>query len=190
MKLRLSLSALLLLAAPLAAQEAGTVTQNEIEPQGYAGVWYEIASVPAPFQAMCEGGTTARYDLVDAGTLRVLNRCDMADGKTAAVEGTAEVVGGNLNTFDVSFPQAPDETGVNYVVVAVGEMEDDSYPWAAVRSPEPGFAWILSRTPELGADDRQAAEAALTEAGTDVSTLVDTAQPPKTYDPAQDQPAD
>ena len=90
MKLRLSLPALLLLAAPLAAQEAGTVTQNEIEPQAYAGVWYEIASVPAPFQAMCEGGTTTRYDLVDAGTLRVLNRCDMADGKTAAVEGTAE----------------------------------------------------------------------------------------------------
>ena len=60
MNLRLSLSALLMLAAPLAAQEAGTVTQNEIEPQAYAGVWYEIASVPAPFQAMCEGGTTAR----------------------------------------------------------------------------------------------------------------------------------
>ncbi|MBV0893265.1 lipocalin family protein [Paracoccus sp. Z118] len=189
MKLPCAVSALMLAAAAALAQEAGTVSGTEIDPQAYTGVWYEIASVPAPFQAACEGGTTALYELIDTQTLRVLNRCDVAGGEVVGVEGTAEVVNGNLNTFDVQFPQSPDEARVNYVVVAVGEMEGDVYSWSAVRSPESGFAWILSRTLELDAGDRQAAEEALTAAGTDVSTLQDTAQPPQTYDPAQEQAA-
>ncbi|WP_229582601.1 lipocalin family protein [Paracoccus sp. S-4012] len=185
MKLSLGLAALVLLAAPAMAQEAGTATGQQIDPQAYVGLWHEVASTPMPFQAMCTGGTTALYELVDDETLRVLNRCDTAEG-SAEVEGTAEVVGGNLNTFNVQFPQSPDDQGVNYVIVAVGEPAGGAYPWAAVHSPEGGYAWILSRTPELDAAEREAAEAALAGAGADVSALKDTAQPPKNYDPAQD----
>lgn len=184
MKLPAGLAALALVTAPAFAQEAGTVADLQIDPQAYTGVWYEIASVPMPFQAMCTGGTTARYALIDAGTLSVLNRCDTADGKVAGVEGTAEVANGNLNTYSVTFPQSPAGQGVNYVIAAVGEAEGGSYPWAAVHSPKGGFAWILSRAPELGAADREKAEAALAAAGADVSKLADTAQPPANYDPA------
>lgn len=74
-------------------------------------------------------------------------------------------------------------------MVAIGEMEGDVCSWSAVRSPESGFAWVLSRTPELDGGSRQAAEEALTAAGTDVSTLQDTAQPAQIYDPAQEQAA-
>lgn len=186
MTLRLSLTALALLAAPAVAQEAGTATGMQIDPQAYTGLWYEVASLPMPFQAMCTGGTTALYQLADAETLRVLNRCDMAGGQVASVEGTAEVAGGNLNTFSVQFAEAADDQGVNYVIVAVGEVEGDSYPWSAVHSPESGYAWILSRTPQLDAADRQTAEEALTAAGADLSRLADTQQPPANYDPAQE----
>lgn len=184
MKLPLGL-ALTLLAAPALAQEAGTVTDQQIHPQAYDGVWYEIAKVPMPYQSQCTGGATALYQLVDDKTLRVVNRCDTADG-VAGVEGTAEVANGNLNTFSVKFPQSPGGQGVNYVVAAVGEAEGGSYPWSAVYSPEGGYAWILSRTPQLDAADRQTAEAALTAAGADVSKLVDTKQPPESYDPAKE----
>lgn len=184
MKLTLGL-AFALLAAPAFAQEAGTVTDQQIDPQAYAGVWYEIAKVPMPYQSRCVGGATALYELAGGQTLRVVNRCDVADG-VGRVEGTAEVVGGNLNTFNVQFPQSPEGEGVNYVVAGVGEAEGDSYPWSAVYSPEGGYAWILSRTPGIDAADRQMAEAALRAAGGDVSMLVETPQPPANYDPAQE----
>ncbi|MBV0890382.1 lipocalin family protein [Paracoccus sp. Z118] len=186
MKFLAGLSALALLASPAVAQEAGTTTSEQINPQAYIGVWHEIASSPMPFQAACEGGTTAFYELADAETLRVVNRCDTANGQVMGVIGTAEVVDGNLNTFEVTFPQSPEDApGVNYEIVAVGEAQDGSYPWAAVRSPGSDYAWILGRSAELDAADREAAEAALTEAGVDVSTLNDTRQPPQSYDPAQ-----
>ena len=184
MKLPLSLSALLLLAAPALAQEAGTATGTQIDPQAYAGLWYEIAAAPTPYENRCTGGATARYTLIDDKTLSVENRCDIEGGE-AGVEGRAEVANGNLNTFNVKFPQAPTSPGVNYVVAGVGEPDADGrYPWSAVHSPEGGFVWILSREPQLDAADREKAEAALTAAGADVSTLEDTKQPPANYDPA------
>lgn len=185
MPLRLSAALLLAAALPASAQEAGTTTGTEIDPAAYAGLWYEIARTPTPFQQQCEGGVTAFYEVLDPETLRVLNRCDTA-GEPESIEGTADVLDGNLNTYSVEFPQSPDAPGINYVVAAVGPEQDGQYPWAAVHSPEGDLAWILSRTPELDAEARAQAEEALTQAGADPSALQDTAQPPEDYDPAQE----
>lgn len=184
MTLRIA-AVLLATAFPATAQEAGTTTGAEIDPTAYSGLWYEVARTPTPFQQACEGGVTALYELRDPGTVSVLNRCDTGT-EPMSIEGTAEVLDGNFNTFSVQFPQTPDAPGINYVVAAVGSEEDGQYPWAAVHSPEGDLAWILSRTPEIAPEARQAAEDALTAAGVDPATLQDTAQPPQGYDPAQE----
>ncbi|MDF2799787.1 MAG: hypothetical protein K0R85_2531 [Devosia sp.] len=184
MRLPIALGAALMVAAPVSAQEAGTTTALEINPQSYTGVWYEIARTPTPYQEDCEGGVTATYNLLDETSVEVINRCDRASGDEQGVVGTAEVVNGNFNTFSVEFGEDSGAPGVNYVVAAVGEEEDGQYPWAAVYSPDGNTGWILAREPELGADDREEAEAALSEVGVDLAQLSDTAQPPQSYDPA------
>lgn len=184
MRLAIALSAALLVAAPAIAQEAGTTTALEIDPQSYTGLWYEIARTPTPYQEDCEGGVTAAYNLIDDTTMKVVNRCDRSSGDEQGVAGEAEVVNGNFNTFSVEFGEDSSAPGVNYVVAAVGQEEDGQYPWAAVYSPDGNTGWILARDPELDAERRDEAEAALSEVGVDLTQLSDTAQPPQTYDPA------
>lgn len=183
MRFTLVLGTALLIASPAYAQEAGATTSSEINPQAYTGVWFEIARTPTPYQEDCEGGVTARYELIDDATMQVVNRCDRASGEDQGVVGEAEIVNGNFNTFDVEFGEESGAPGVNYVVAAVGEEEGEQYPWAAVYSPDGNTGWILARDPQLAADDRQEAEDALGELGVDLSQLTDTSQPPQTYDP-------
>lgn len=179
----LAASTVLAAALPAIAQEAGTVTTSEIDPDAYTGTWFEIARTPAPFQEQCEGGVTASYDLVDETTMKVVNRCDLPSGETQGVSGEAEVVDGNFNTFNVQLGGSGDSPGINYVVAAVSEIENGKYQWAAVHSPDGDIGWILSRSTELAPEARARAEAALDEAGVDTSELSDTPQPPDTYDP-------
>ncbi len=187
MSTRLTALAVMVSVLPIgaAAQEAGTTTASEIDPQSYTGVWYEIARTPAPFQEQCEGGVTAAYALTSETVMQVVNRCDVADGEVQSVAGEAEVQDGNFNTFDVQLGESPDDDGINYLVAAVGPVEEGAYSWAAVVSPDDNIGWILSRSPDLEAEDRDEAEASLEEAGVDVSQLSDTAQPPQNYDPAE-----
>jgi apolipoprotein D and lipocalin family protein len=167
---------------PAAANGPGVPdTGVDVDPAAYAGLWYEIARSPAPFQRMCAGGATALYEPLDAETLRVVNRCDLADGQVARVEGTARALNERCNALEVDFPQSPDE-GVNYLVEGLGPLEDGRYQWAAVRSPD-GYAWILARTPDLPEAERQEAEEALAGAGFDTGLLQPTDQPPDNYDP-------
>ena len=185
MRFALGLAASLMMTAPALAQDAGTTAATEIDPQAYAGTWYEIARTPAPFQEMCAGGVTATYELVGAGTVKVTNRCDGKDGQPQGITGEAEVVNNNFNTLNVEFSMGEQNQGVNYVVAAASDIEDGKYQWAAVQSPEGPIGWILAREPQIDAETRSQAEAALKEAGIDVSQLSDTAQPPQTYQPAQ-----
>lgn len=171
-------------AAPGAASEpaAGVPdTGVDVDPEAYVGLWYEIARSPAPFQRMCDGGATALYEPIDAVTVRVVNRCDLGDGGVARIEGTARALNDGFNALEVDFPEIPD-AGVNYLVEALGPLEDGRYGWAAVRSPE-GYAWILARSPDLPEVERREAEAALAEAGFDTDLLRPTDQPPDAYDP-------
>ncbi|WMT92919.1 lipocalin family protein [Pelagibacterium sp. H642] len=183
MRLPIALGVTMLLVAPAIAQEAGTTTALEINPQSYTGVWYEIARTPTPYQQDCEGGVTAAYNLIDDATMEVINRCDRASVDEQGIIGEAEVVDGNFNTFSVEFGDDTKTPGINYVVAAVGDEEGGQYPWAAVYSPDGDTGWILAREPELAEEDRQKAEASLSEAGVDLSELSNTAQPPQTYDP-------
>jgi apolipoprotein D and lipocalin family protein len=165
------------------AQEPPTDTGIDVDPQAYVGLWHEVARTPAPFQQRCDGGTTAHYEVVDDETLSVVNSCDLSGGEFERVEGTATVLNARFNAFDVEFPQSPPEEGPNYLIHALGPIEDGEYAWAVVRGPGEGYGWILSREPELDSDAFETAKDALVETGIDPDRRQMTSQPPRNYNP-------
>ena len=177
--------ALIAAATTASAEEAVPDTGIEVDPQAYQGLWYEIARTPAPFQEDCTGGVTAVYELADPETVRVLNRCDLPDGSVDSTDGTGRVLNENFNALEVEFPGGPPQEGANYLIEAVGPVQDDQYSWAAVHSPDDDIGWILARTPELEQQARQEAEQALEQSGLNLERLQATEQPPQNYDPGQ-----
>lgn len=172
----LAAAAFFVLPQPLAAQ-----TDEAVDPQAYAGLWFEIARTPAPFQAACDGGVTAFYEIAN-DEIRVVNRCDLPDGTVQMVEGVAEPVDESFRELSVDFPASPETPGVDYRIEALGPMTEGQYEWAAVSSPGE-IGWILSRTPDIRDEALVLARRALEEAGVDARALLPTAQPPEHYDP-------
>ena len=136
------------------------------DPERYAGLWYEVASFPTPFQAGCTN-TQADYRMVEDGRLSVRNSC-FRDGALSVIEGSAEVVGpGRLEVRlnGVPFPAA-------YWVLWV----DEDYRTAVVGTPSGRAGWVLNREPAIPADRLAAAEEVLRFNGYDVSQLRRTTQ--------------
>jgi apolipoprotein D and lipocalin family protein len=139
--------------------------------QRYAGVWYEIASYPAPFQAGCTG-TTAEYVLGDDGRVSVVNRCrdGRLDGPMRTVQGTARVVDPETNAkLKVSF--FPPFEG-DYWIIGL----DEDYQWAVVGEPSRRYLWILSRSPTMDESVYQSIISGLPDQGYDPSRLARTEQ--------------
>lgn len=150
--------------APIAAQA--------IDPARYAGLWYEIARFPVPFQRGCTA-VTAEYAVTAPDTLSVVNTCRMGapDGPVEQVEGSATVEApGKLRVqFDsVPFVRAP------YWVLWV----DAGYDTAVVGVPSGRAGWVLARSPSIDDADWQAALSVLRETGYDTRALERTEQPP------------
>ena len=136
------------------------------EPERYAGLWYEVASFPTPFQSGCTN-TQADYGLREDGRLRVRNSC-FRDGALSVIEGSAEVVGpGRLEVRLDGVPFAAD-----YWVLWV----DEGYRTAVVGTPSGRAGWVLNRDPAIPADRLAAAEEVLRFNGYDVSQLRRTTQ--------------
>lgn len=143
-----------------------------VDLQRYAGLWYEIAKYPVPFQVGCVG-VTAEYTLQENGTVRVLNTCreGTLDGPARTIEGTAVVTNAANNSqlavFFFGFPGA-------YWIIDL----DVDYQWAVVSEPTRSTCWILSRTPTLDAGVYQGILDRLAANGFDVNRIVPTPQPP------------
>lgn len=141
-------------------------TVASVDLQRYLGTWYEIASVPNRFQAMCVSDTQARYQR-DGDDVQVLNSCRQADGSTTTAQGVAKVVAGSGNAkLRVSFfrPFYGD-----YWVLALA----DDYRWVLVGEPSRRYGWLLARTPTLSVADREAALARAQALGYARSAFVD-----------------
>lgn len=136
------------------------------EPERYAGLWYEVARFPAPFQKGCSN-TEAEYAVIGPGTLSVRNSC-MKDDALSVITGSAKVVGpGRLKVRLGNIPFAGD-----YWVLWV----DEDYRTAVVGAPSGRVGWILNRTPTITPDRLNAARQVLDFNGYRLSDLMMTQQ--------------
>ena len=163
-------------AVSLAQAEARVRTVPRVDLQRYAGEWYEIARFPNRFQRRCTGNVRASYALRPDGRIDVVNRCLTADGSIDA-KGVARIVDERTQAqLKVRFAPAwlswvPAVWGDYWVI---GLAPD--YSWAVVGDPGREYLWILSRTPQLGANALAAARAAARDNGFTIDRLQATPQ--------------
>lgn len=110
----------------------------------YAGLWYEIGSIPQIFQTGCNC-TTAEYAAISETEISVVNTCNLfsANGFENRIEGTATIVpnSGNAKLLVSFFGSG----GSDYWIIDL----DEDYEWAVVGSGDKQSFWILSRTRTL-----------------------------------------
>jgi apolipoprotein D and lipocalin family protein len=117
----------------------------------YAGRWYEIARLPNSFQAKCTGETTADYELLANGQMRVVNQCRQADGTMKRAEGRARLADRKGPTSKLKVRFAP--AFLSFLSAVWGDywVLDLTEDYSAALVGEPGrrYLWVLSRTPVL-----------------------------------------
>lgn len=146
-------------------------TVEKVDLGRYAGLWYEVARFPNEFETDCVG-VTAHYATNPDGTIAVLNRCrkKTLDGPEDVAEGTARVVEPSSNAkLAVTFfwPFEGD-----YWILALA----DDYSWSLVGEPSGRYLWILSRSPRLDPDIRDALITKLKSLGYNTEALYWTPQ--------------
>lgn len=135
------------------ADTAPLATVPKVDLDRYVGRWYEIARLPNRFQNQCVSDTTATYTRNDDGTVAVLNRCRVGDGKFIEARALARVAEPRTRAkLEVSFFSVFGWRPVwgDYWVLALGP----DYEYAVVGEPGREYGWILSRTPTLPAPTR------------------------------------
>ena len=118
----------------------------------YLGTWHEITKYPNWFQEKCVSDTSADYSLQSDGSVKVVNRCKMADGTWAEAIGQAVQTGGpDSPKLEVRF--AP--WWLSFLPMVWGDYWvvdlDENYRLAAVSEPSRKYLWVLSRTPTVDA---------------------------------------
>ncbi|MEW2916476.1 lipocalin family protein [Ruegeria sp. ANG10] len=161
----------LALAVPASAKvyrdrSVAMTTVQDLEVERYLGLWYEIARFPNRFEKGCVG-VTAEYGLLEDGQISVTNTCreETLNGQVRQAEGKARIEGpGQLSVTFV--PWLPFARGDYWVL---GLRAD--YSVAVVGAPRGSTGWILARTPEISAADRNWAESVLQKNGYDTGQL-------------------
>jgi len=121
---------------------------EKVELNRYLGKWYEIASIPAPFQKQCAYGVTATYSMGKEGMIEVLNQCWTKEGKLKSAKGRAWVVDEKSNAkLKVSFVPLVNWNFLagDYWVIDLGK----NYEYAVVGHPTRKYGWILAREPKI-----------------------------------------
>jgi apolipoprotein D and lipocalin family protein len=151
-------------------------TVKYVDLEKYSGLWYEIATIPQYFQRKCISETTANYEILPKGSVKVTNSCRTKKGELLSVEGRAKVVDKKTNaklkvTF-VKFINWIYAFGGNYWVIGL----DSDYSYAVVGDPTRKYAWILSRTPVMDPEDLKDATRKLKDNGYDTCALLTSIQ--------------
>jgi apolipoprotein D and lipocalin family protein len=124
-------------------------TKDYVDLNKYIGKWYEVASIPQSFQKQCVTDTSAQYSAAENGLIKVYNSCTTAEGKVSGAEARARITDVTSNSkLKVTFVKIIDWVfafGGNYWILDV----DNGYNVALVGDPSRGYAWILSRQPDL-----------------------------------------
>ena len=137
---------------------------EQVEIEQYMGTWYAVASIPTTFERDCVRGTTATYELLEDGKVRVTNTCTREDGTSFEAVGRAWIPN----------PDEPAKLKVSFVSLFgkwlfggdywILELDQD-YRYAVVGHPKRRYGWILSRTPEIPEIQLQGIFDRLEEAG-------------------------
>ena len=160
----------------MALTENGDVVEF-VDIERYMGTWYEIATTPSIQQRLCYG-TTANYSFNEAeGWVEVVNQCSVGslEGRSQEIMGRAEVFDQDTQAkLEVFFF---DQGSPYWVVELDGSEGDLPYQWAVVSVPNKQTIWILSRTPQMSPDIRQAIEQSLIDRAFPTELLKNTPQP-------------
>jgi apolipoprotein D and lipocalin family protein len=122
------------------ADALGNDTVKSLDLNRYAGLWYEIATIPQGFEKDCVG-TTATYRVLPDGNLEVYNQCHLKTlgGEQKDIKGKAKVPDptepGRLKVDFGMFKSG------DYWVLELGE----TYNYAVVGTPDKKQCWILAR---------------------------------------------
>ena len=154
---------------------AEMTTVKHVDLSKYIGMWYEVSKIPNSFQKQCARNITATYSLRDDGKIDVINRCTESDGSVSEAKGIARVVDTTTNSkLEVSFVRI---LGLqlfwgDYWIIGLNE----NYRYAVIGTPSRKYGWILSRTPVLSPEDKQAAFEILRTHGYNPDDFVTTEQ--------------
>jgi apolipoprotein D and lipocalin family protein len=119
----------------------------------YAGLWHEQARLPNRFEKKCVGPVTAEYTPQDDGTIRVRNRCGLANGQFDEAIGSARVVpvAGQPGAGRLEVRFAP--AWLSWLPAVWGDYWilklDRDYQVVLIGTPKRDYLWVLSRAPKL-----------------------------------------
>jgi apolipoprotein D and lipocalin family protein len=161
----------------------------ELEIGGYMGLWYQVAYYPNRFQKHCAANTTATYRQIPNSTrIEVLNQCQRSDGSWDSALGLARPISGvsqietSTDTKGVQSWLRPAQLEVSFlppwlrwIGIGWGSYWVIDYApdgrYAVISEPKREYLWILSRSAQLSASDRQAIDAQLQAKGFDLQRL-------------------
>jgi len=158
---------------------AGAVTPvSHVDPQRFAGTWFEVARLPNHFQADCASDVTAHYEPRTDGTLKVTNSCRTPTGRTETAVGRAWPIDRQSGSARLKVSFMP--RWLQWLPVGQGDywvvMLDPNYRFAVVSEPSRRNLWVLSRLPTLPADELGRIVDRLTAEGYPTGQLVLTKQ--------------
>ena len=148
---------------------------DALELAQWLGTWYQVAHIPAWFDAFCVAGTTAEYSLDSTGDVIVRNGCFDRDGILREQIGLAKLLDpAEPARLSVAFfGLDPVEAGGDYWV-----LDRDGYEFAVVGEPSRRYGWILSRSPAVTQAQADRAIAVLLRQGYDLGDFEPTDQTP------------
>jgi apolipoprotein D and lipocalin family protein len=151
-----------------------------LEVTPYMGIWYQVAWIPNRFQKQCVADTAATYRDLGNGSVEVLNRCKLADGKSDSVvgiarppAGVARIEAGQLMParLEVSFlPAWLRWTGIGWGAYWVVDLAPDGR-YAIVSESSREYLWVLARQPALTPADDTTIKAKLQALGFDLARV-------------------
>jgi apolipoprotein D and lipocalin family protein len=156
----------------LACATAQPNTVRKVDLKQYQGTWYEIASIPQRFSKGCVCTRAVYSPHRKQHKIKVFNSCNKngVNGKLSTVNGVAVIKDETTNaklrvTFFWPF-------GGAYWIIGLAE----DYRYAVVSNKEGSTLWILSRTPQMSADDLLEALSIAAKNGIDTNKLSYTKQ--------------
>ena len=119
--------------------------------QRYLGTWYEIARLDHSFERGLEK-VTADYSLREDGGVQVINRGFLrSENRWKEAEGKAFFVGEPSEGYlKVSF------FGPFYGSYVIFDLDKENYHYAFVSGPDTSYLWLLSRSPTVKDEVRDA----------------------------------